>query len=368
MTSYQTEVGKVSPGVRRFFERTFSKNEFVIPDRILERLGDSPTMIVSTHRSHADYFLLGSTLYHMGLKDVRYAAGDNLTKLPYLGPRFQGWGAFPVERHRARDRSYITKLADQFAGMLLNKQNVILFPEGGRSYKGDLMSINQVVLGGAVLAQARDQSRDVKLLPCAISYEQLPELPYFDILQKGRTMRKPGNSWLTRRLGDLLYFGPDLWAFTKLLFASRFGRSYGSLYVDFGEPFSLRSCVDLEANRNPTATEEFWAHRASAQKLADVVRDKLFGLYRLLPMHVVAHALKDVAALPRTELQRKSVNIVRHCAAQGRNLTTMKNFTEAGVVDEGIRQLKLRRAVSVRGGVVTVRKRSIVNYYAAAIE
>jgi glycerol-3-phosphate O-acyltransferase len=37
---------------------------------------------------------VGQCFFRERVSRLRFAAGDNLTNLPYLGPRFKKWGAF----------------------------------------------------------------------------------------------------------------------------------------------------------------------------------------------------------------------------------------------------------------------------------
>ncbi len=57
-------------------------------------------MIVSSHRSHLDYILLGIHCSKLGYRNLRFAAGDNLTRMPYIGTKFASLGAFPIYRNR----------------------------------------------------------------------------------------------------------------------------------------------------------------------------------------------------------------------------------------------------------------------------
>jgi 1-acyl-sn-glycerol-3-phosphate acyltransferase len=367
MKSYQRNVDKIADRVTRFFTKTFEEIVVTAPPGLERELSRGPLMLAATHRSHTDYFLLGYVFYKMGLKHIRYAAGDNLTSLPYIGPLFMSLGAFTVERNRSRDRSYIAKLPDQVAAMLLQGESVLVFPEGGRSYRGGMMDVQQVVIGGAVLAQARDDSRDFRYLPCAISYEKLPELPYFGVLQEGRRLRGNGSGSIGKLWGNVLYFGSDAFAFAKFLTAHYFGGRFGRVWVDIGEPLAVREVVDLTANYNPRAPNEFWAHRPSAKIIAAEIHKRFLALYRLLPQHVVACVVKDGGSdgVAVSEAAVRAEALVADLSLRGRNTRSL-GMDPLSLVNTGISQLSVRKAVAVVDGRIRITDSSAVDYYAAA--
>jgi 1-acyl-sn-glycerol-3-phosphate acyltransferase len=365
---YHENLARVAGGVRSFFEKTFASVEIVRPPMEQAEIDQGPIMIVCTHRSQADYFIIGNYLYHFGIGNLRFAAGDNLTELPYLGRRFKSWGAFPVKRDSARNRAYIMGLCEDVARMMEDGDNIIVFPEGGRSYKGNMMDINQVVIGAAVVAQARNPGLPVRLLPCAISYEQLPELHAFQVLNKGKKLRAPENPFLTRMHGTLLYFGADLVAFAKFLQARHFGIRYGSLYIDMDKLLPISDLVDLKAGYNPDAPNEFWAHRKVIKSVSAIVHQRFLALYRLLPLHAMALAIKKRGAIDKTGYIGDIEQTVAELRAQGRNLRSFDSLGPAQVIDKGLEQLRVMKAVSLNGGAVTVTRPEIIDYYAASIE
>ena len=104
MNSYHQAVVRAIKGVNAFFETTFTSVIVEGPELDIAALSRDPVMLVSSHRSHVDYFVVGSIFNRMGFKNLRFAAGDNLTKLPWIGPKFLNYGAFTVERDTGFDR------------------------------------------------------------------------------------------------------------------------------------------------------------------------------------------------------------------------------------------------------------------------
>ncbi len=148
-------------GFTKYMARTFSEIEI----NGLENMQSSEKqqfMLTSTHRSHLDYLLLASELARLGVHHVRFAAGDNLTRLPVLGQRFKKMGAFSVYRGKASQRSYLFKLTEQVKNLIVNGSTVIVFPEGGRSYNGHMLDLKGGITGAAVVAQQENPDRPVK--------------------------------------------------------------------------------------------------------------------------------------------------------------------------------------------------------------
>jgi 1-acyl-sn-glycerol-3-phosphate acyltransferase len=367
--SYHDEVAKVSDGIIAFFKKTFSEVHFEGPPFDPAEVQRSPVMFVGTHRSHADYFFIGSNFLKLGFKNIRFAAGDNLTRLPWLGPRFLTFGAFAVARDGGFDRNYVRKLCAQVIKMLEGGDSILVFPEGGRSYSGSMLEIKGGILNAALMLQAATPERDVFLVPAAISYDCPPDLPYFPLLLKGKALRKRPNGFFRRALGSVLYFGADVMAFLPFLFARRFGRRYGALYMDYGMPVSVRSIVDLEANRVQGARDEFAAHRASLGIVGEHIRKMFVAAYRILPAHVVSAAIKaGGATIDPAALEVAAAGMKESLAQEGRNCKTIGALSPQEIVAKGLAQLRKLKAVNVskRKGIL-VRKAFIIDYFAAAV-
>jgi 1-acyl-sn-glycerol-3-phosphate acyltransferase len=365
---YHNEVANVSDGVIAFFKKTFSEVYFEGPPFDPREIQKSPVMFVSTHRSHSDYFLWGSNFLKLGFKNIRFAAGDNLTKLPYIGPRFLTFGAFTVSRDSGFERNYVRNLCAQVVKMLEDGDAILVFPEGGRSYSGAMLDIKGGILNAALMVQAANLDRDVYLVPSAISYDCPPDLPYFPLLLKGKKMRKKSNGFVKRTLGNFYYFGADIMAFLPFMFAKFFGRKYGALYMDYGTPVSVRSLVDLKANRIEDARDEFAAHRASLDIVGEKIRKLFIATYRILPIHIVSAAIKangkaaDAAAMAASAKDWK-----KSLSDDGRNCKTIGALSPEEIVSKGLASLRKLKAIKGKGDSIAVRKQHIIDYFAAAI-
>ena len=108
MKSYDKNVKNVAEEVHSFFSRTYNTIHVCGPALDRKELQNSGLMITAAHRSMADYYLLGMLMNDMGIENLRFAAGDNLTKLPIFGPKFQAFGAFAIDRDFAFSRAGAT--------------------------------------------------------------------------------------------------------------------------------------------------------------------------------------------------------------------------------------------------------------------
>ncbi len=364
---YEKAVDGITDGLNRFFNRAFTK---VTVDRNgydPEMLKDSMVMVVSTHRSQSDYFLIGWVLFDNGVKYLRIAAGDNLTNFPVIGKKFTAYGAFPVKRDMAFRRTYVRHLCLDVVSMMEDNEPILLFSEGGRSYSGAMLEMKGGILLSAILAQSRNPDKKVFLLPTAISYEYLPELPYFEMLRKGKEMRKKAKTVFGKIGGNLNYFGADIVAFTKFLARTRLGFTQGEVFVDFGVPLCVKDLVDITANFNAGARDEMSGHQSSMRIIGDRLRATLHSLYRLLPEHVVAEMLKENPGAAMESAPGRIHAIVARLVAQKRNTTSLAALSPEEVLARGLTQLRHVKAIAGSGNAVKIRKQSIIDYYAAAL-
>jgi 1-acyl-sn-glycerol-3-phosphate acyltransferase len=367
MKSYHHNVKNVAKDVHDFFHRTYNAIHVNGPVIDPDGLRDAGLMITCTHRSMADYYLLGMFLHEMGIGNLRFAAGDNLTKLPIIGPKFRAFGAFAIERDGAFKRSYIKRLCEQVVSMIEDNDSIIVFPEGGRSYHGNMLEIKGGVLAAAVVAQARNPQKKILILPIAFTYEHLYELPYFDLLEKGKNFRKRSNPFFKRWLGSILYFGADIAAVARLYINFKLGRKQGDIFIDYAAPLSITDIVDIKANYSPESKDELFAHKNSIQILGEAIRRKLLELYRLLPMHVVAYSVKQHPSLKRSDILQSIRGLVASLSRQNRNTASLKPLSDEQIFETGMKQLSFFKAVTVRGDSLKIIKPSIVDYFAAAI-
>lgn len=367
MRTYHEEVMSVVKGIGRFFSKSFTEYLVEGPPLDGQEIQNHPHMLVCTHRSHTDYFLAGYTLICRNFKNLRFAAGSNLTKLPYIGPRFRAFGAFDVEREIAFERDYVKKLCYRVVEMMEKREAVIVFPEGGRSYSGATLEIKTGILGAAVLLQARRPAEDVLLVPMTISYEYPPDVPWFGLLLRGKKFRKRTHSFLIRLLGSLFYFGADILAFIPFLLAPRTGRTYGAVYVDYDAPVAVRSLVTFNTVAAAAGKDDFFSNRNAMQQLAKIMRKRLCTLFRILPQHLLASIVRERTTLSIREAETLLPALIDTLRTDGKNLKSAEGRTPAEIVALGKKPLLRLKAISQKGDMLTVRKKQIIDYCSAPV-
>jgi glycerol-3-phosphate O-acyltransferase len=367
MKSYDRNVKNVATEVRSFFHKTYNAIHINGPALDLNELHDAGLMIVCAHRSMADYYLLGCLMHDMGIGNLRFAAGTNLTKFPILGSKFQAFGAFDIDRDFAFSRSYIKELCDRVVGMLEDNDRIIVFPEGGRSYHGEMMELKGGVLAAAVLAHARNPQKKIYVLPITFSYERLYELPYFPLLEKGKRLRKHTNPVLKQWYGSACYFGADIIAYLRYFWNHKLGRKQGDIFIDYAAPIALPDLVDIKAHHSSHVKDELFAYKKAVQILGESLRARLQGLYRLLPIHLAASCLSRHPSLLLSDLQHAIEAAARQLDNKGRNTKSIASLSAGEILETGVRQLSVYKAIDVKNGTVRVLKPFIIDYYAASI-
>ena len=368
MNSYHSAVAGIVSDVRDFFAKTFSSVSIDGPQLDPAFLNKNPLMLVSTHRSHADYFMLGYIFHLAGFNTIRFAAGDNLTNLPWIGQKFISFGSFAVERDTGFDRHYVRNLCYRVVEMIEDSQTVLVFPEGGRSYSGSMLEMKTGILGASIISQAKDLSRDVRYIPVAISYEHAPDIPWFSMQLAGKKWRKKSNFILKRLIGSLMYFGADAFSFIPFLLMQYLRKGYyGTVYIDYGEPVALNSFLDVAAGKLEKARDEFSAHRNNMQQLSETVFEQLYRLYRILPMHVVAAHLKAHPEATIKELAAGFPAVISALGDKKRNTRQLEKLTPERNAAEGVRQLVRIGAATFAKGTCSVKRKHLIEYYAATL-
>lgn len=353
-------------GFRKYIARTTS--EVIIKG--IEKVKYDPNrrfVITCTHRSHTDYLLLASELDKANVNRIRFAAGDNLTKLPILGKKFREMGAFSVFRGKASQRNYLFKLTDQVKRIILNDDLVIVFPEGGRSYDGHMLDLKGGILGSAVVAQHEDQSKEICFIPVGISYEAPIEVPYFNLALKGKKLRDEGSNKLVQLWGEFLYYFADGWAYFKRGIQSSFGKKYGKIFCEFGDPIPVSELTDINKNYKEKAKNSFLANRASIKEVTAKLQDKFIELYRIWPLHILSYYLKENDYKFDNNIE-KFGEVVTRLKSVGAHFTFDTNISNEELVEIAKNELKLNGAVKRKGDDVIVKKENIINYFAATVE
>src|SRR5438477_735243 len=196
----------------------------------------------SNHRSHTDYLVEPLVLDDNGVRPPLIAAGINLFGGPLGLIHRYVTGAIPIRRN-IKDPAYLVTLKAYVAEML-KKHDLFFYPEGGRSYSGELKSTKTGLLHAALTANCSN----LVILPTAIAYDLVLE-DHVLARQRVKKTQRP----FTRELAEMV----------------RYAVGYKSrAFVTFGKPIA----IDVDP-----------ASRRDVLDFANTVMTAIGRLYKVLP-------------------------------------------------------------------------------------
>ncbi|MGB0955342.1 MAG: 1-acyl-sn-glycerol-3-phosphate acyltransferase, partial [Panacagrimonas sp.] len=204
-----------------------------------------PLVILPSHRSYADPFIMAKTIVEHGLKRTHILGGDNLKFFPFA-PIVRGSGGVFIRRRFGDDEIYKAMVQEYLSHLLAEGENIEWYMEGGRSRTGKLRPPKYGLLNYLVQAIKNGAARDVMLVPTSITYDQLHEVRAMAQQEISGFKPKEGLSWLLEYVR-----GQQKWI--------------GEVHIRFGETISLAQRIraageDTELNRylvEKTAFEVF---------------------------------------------------------------------------------------------------------------
>jgi glycerol-3-phosphate O-acyltransferase len=277
----------------------------------------------SNHKSHTDYLVEPLVLDDNGVRPPLIAAGINLFGGPLGLIHKYVTGAIPIRRN-AKDPAYHVTLK-AYVAEILNKHDLFFYPEGGRSYSGELKAIKPGLIHAALTAGRSD----LVIIPAAISYDLVLE---DHILARQRVKRRQRP--FTRELAEMV----------------RYAVGYRSrAFVTFGAPIPVG---DRDAHS-----------RGDVLELTRLIRARIGAVYKVLPTAVFAAAMRP--SIQRRDLEDRIDRLLEELAARHANLGVT---TGRQVVEEAAEPLETRGIVVSERGRFRVRERSVLRYYARTIE
>ncbi|PJE06004.1 glycerol-3-phosphate 1-O-acyltransferase [Mycobacterium sp.] len=225
--------------LRRGFESIDYDSEQV--NSMRSRLDQHPAVMLFSHRSNLDAFVLTIALRDNGMPRAHVFGGVNLS-FGFMGPLMRRSGVIFVRRNIGTDPLYKYSLK-QYVGYLIEKRfNLSWSIEGTRSRTGKMLPPKLGLLSYVADAYVDGRSDDVLLQPVSISFDQLHETIEYANYARGAEKRPEGFAWFYR--------------FVK----AQHERNYGKIYVRFPEPVSVRDYLG--------APDEITAAGPEARRLA----------------------------------------------------------------------------------------------------
>ena len=277
----------------------------------------------SNHRSHTDYLVEPLVLDDNGVRPPIIAAGINLFAGPLGLLHRHVTGAIPIRRN-TRDPVYLITLK-AYVAEVLRKHDFFFYPEGGRSYSGEIKAPKTGLMHAALQAE----HPHMVILPTAVAYDVVLEDHVLARQRVKRTQRP-----FSRELAEMV----------------RYAVGYRSrAFVTFGKPIPVDG-IDTGSRR-------------AVLDLTHAVMKAVGRLYKVLPTAVVAAAMRP--SIARRELETRAEAIVETLRSCGAHMGTTSG-THA--VDAGVEPLEARGVLVVERGRVRVRDRNVLRYYARSLD
>ena len=245
-----------------------------------------PILYLPLHRSHLDYIILMWTLCLCDLPSPFVAAGDNLN-IPIIGSILRKLGAFFIRRKPKEDHELYKSILGQYMIELLKGGSSIeFFVEGRRSRSGLINPSKVGLLSQIVTAVKEGVISDVLLCPLSITYDKSPE--------ESLTLELQGAKKEAENVFTALWY--------SITFPIR--QHYGSVRVNFSEPFSLSEYVEKTISDVRLPTDR-WINAADMDTAA------VFRLATRLGDHVLFNAMEtssvsEIAVVSAVLLNRTS--------------------------------------------------------------
>ncbi len=283
----------------------------------------SRLIYASNHRSHIDYLVEPLLLDDHGIRPPIIAAGINLFGGAMGLLHRHVTGALPIRRN-TKDPAYLITLK-AYVAELLRRHDLFFYPEGGRSYSGELKTAKTGLLNAALHAEQPNLS----VVPTAIAYDLVLEDHVLSRQKVKRAQRA-----FSRELAEMV----------------RYAVGYRSrAVVTFGTPIPV-SGIDPDSRR-------------AMLELAHETMRRIGRLYKVLPTALVAAALRP--SLTRRDLEDRVTALIEPLARAGANLAVTDART---AVEEAAEPLAARGVLVLERGRFRVRDRTILRYYARSIE
>ena len=277
----------------------------------------------SNHKSHTDYLVEPLVLDDNGIRPPVIAAGINLFGGPLGLLHRHVTGAIPIRRN-TKDPAYLITLK-AYVAEILNRHDLLFYPEGGRSYSGELKPAKTGLLQAALASERPD----LAVVPMAIAYDLVLE-DHILARQRVKKRQRP----FARELAEMV----------------RYAVGYRSrAFVTFGAAIPV-------ADRDPQS-------RADVLELTRFIRAQIGALYKVLPSAVFASAMRP--SITRRDLEDRIDRLIGELAARHANLGVTSGRQ---AIDAAAGPLELRGIVVLERGRFRVRERSVLRYYARTIE
>lgn len=290
---------------------------------VVNAVRTSRVVYASNHKSHTDYLVEPLVLDDNGVRPPLIAAGINLFGGPLGLIHKHVTGAIPIRRN-TKDPAYLITLK-AYVAEILKKHDILFYPEGGRSYSGELKATKT----GLIHATLQAECPNLVVVPVAISYDLVLE---DHILAKQGTKKR--QRAFSREVAEMV----------------RYAVGYRSrAYVTFGAPIAA-------SGYDPNS-------RTEVLELSRLVRTRIGSQLKVLPTALFASAMRP--SITRKDLEDRIDRMIEELAAKHANLAVTSGRQ---AVDEAAEPLETRGIVVRENDRFRVRERNVLKFYARSIE
>jgi glycerol-3-phosphate O-acyltransferase len=309
----------------------------------LEAVPDDSTVIfVMNHRSNMDYVLV--TWIVAERSTLAYAVGEWARVWP-LRSLVRAMGGYFIRR-RHNNPLYRKVLARYVQIATDEGVTQAVFPEGGLSRTGGLGKPKLGLISYILDGFTPGTSRDVVFVPVALNYDRVMEDRNLIAAQTGGTA-----GFKFSLLPIYRYLRRQIWH----RITGKFHR-YGYAAVSFGDPMSLTDFLATDRPDQPAA-------------LGDALMDRIASVTPVVPVPLVAHALRDGAVTAEALDAAIEARITR-AEAKGVGIHLARDDLQY-TIEAGLRSLEERgfidREEDPNAITVTERGKPVVDYYAASV-
>lgn len=257
-----------------------------------------PLIFLPLHRSHLDYIVITFILCNSSIRSPLVAAGENLN-IPFFGWLLRCLGAFFIKRRMdpitgQRDILYRSILHTYMIQCLGAGHNFEFFIEGGRTRSGKPCMPKGGLLSVFIDAYMDGTIDDALVVPVSINYERLVDGNFVR-----EQMGKPK---------QMETFGSALSAIWHALTSH-----YGSMRVDFNQPFSLRELVTTFQSKLSTLNGKKILHTvpSSASLYGTDVIEEHRQLVDSIARHIIYDCCRSTAVMSTNATSFLLLNLYR---------------------------------------------------------
>ncbi|EQC43175.1 1-acyl-sn-glycerol-3-phosphate acyltransferase [Bacteriovorax sp. DB6_IX] len=197
-----------------------------------ELMKENSLVLVPNHQSHADYVAINYKFYKTYKRPLFVAGGDNLNIFP-IGKLFRKSGCFFIRRSFANDILYKFTMEAYLYALLMNKEPIEFFFEGGRTRSGKLRPPKFGLYQMLIEAHSHlpeDKKSPLLFVPISIAHEYVPE-------QRALAKEMMGGKKVKESTGQLLNL-------IKLV-----SYQFGNVHINVGKPVEAKKHDDPEINK-----------------------------------------------------------------------------------------------------------------------